>query len=144
MISTNNPISKRLELSLSLFLLSMVFSLSLYAFLTDELLMWRSIALGIGTSLTAFLFHPTIRGIKAGDIIMVPVWKEIETPFMEESYMDSVPTIAMEPGRRNHVIEVQMGDGTRGVVKVLNYGLISLPEGRLVEIEKALIEKQII
>jgi len=75
---------------------------------------------------------------------MVPIWKEIETPFMEESYMDSVPAMAMEPGRRNHVIEVQLGDGARGLVKVLHYGLVSFPEGRLIEIEKPLREIQAI
>ncbi|OYT40682.1 MAG: hypothetical protein B6U86_03650 [Candidatus Altiarchaeales archaeon ex4484_43] len=144
MIPNNNPVSRRLELSLFLFVLLLVFSLSLYAVVADELLMWRSIAISLGISFSTFLFYPTIRGIRMGDIIMVPIWKEIETPFMEESYMDSVPAMAMEPGRRNQVIEVQLGDGTRGLVKILHYGFISFPEGRLIEIEKPLREIQAI
>ncbi len=131
-------------MSLFLFILLLIFSLSLYAVVADELLMWRAIAISLGISLSVFLFYPTIRGIKAGDIIMVPIWKEIETPFMEESYMDSVPMLAMEPGRRNHVIEVQLGDGAKGLVKVLHYGLLSFPEGRLIEIEKPMREIQAI
>jgi len=144
MISSNNPVFKRLELSLFLFILLLIFSLSLYAIAADELLMWRSIAISLGVSLSVFLFYPVIRGIKVGDIIMVPIWKEIETPFMEESYVDSIPAMAMEPGRRNHVIEVQLGDGTRGLVRILHYGFISFPEGRLIEVEKPLRDIQVI
>jgi hypothetical protein len=142
MISNNNPVSRRLELSLFLFTLLLVFSLFLYVVFLDELLMWRSVAVALMFALSAFLFYPTFRGIRAGDIIMVPIWKEIETPFMEEAYIDSVPTMAMEAGRRNHVLEVQLGDGSKGLVKILHYGLLSFPEGRLIEIEKPLREVQ--
>jgi hypothetical protein len=142
MISNNNPVSKRLEMSLFLFILFLVFSLSIYAIFYDELLMWRSIAIGLGVALSVFMIYPTFRGVRAGDIIMVPIWKEIETPFLEESYMDSVPTIAMEPGRRNSLIEVQMGNGDKGMVKILHYGILTLPEGRLMEIEKPIRDVQ--
>lgn len=142
MIPNNNPVYKRLEMSLFLFGLLLIISLSSYALFVDEVFMWRSVALSVGASLSMFLFYPTIRGIKSGDVVMVPIWKEIETPFMEESYMDTVPTVAMECGRRNQVIEVRLGDGTSGLVRLLHYGLISFPEGRLIEIEKPLSDVQ--
>ncbi|MBN2014213.1 MAG: hypothetical protein JW778_03445 [Candidatus Altiarchaeota archaeon] len=142
MIPNNNPVYKRLEKSLFLFGLLLVISFLSYFVFMDEVFMWRFFAFGLGASISLFIFYPTIRGIKAGDIVMVPIWKEIETPFMEESYMDSVPTVAMEGGRRNELIEVRLGDGTSGLVKLLHYGLISFPEGRLIEIEKPLSDVQ--
>jgi hypothetical protein len=138
MIPNNNPVYKRLEMSFVVFGLSAALSLFSYSVLMDELVMWRGIAVSFGLALSLFIFYPTARGIRPGDIVMVPIWKEIETPFMEESYVESVPTIAMENGRKNHVIEVRLGDGTRGTVKLLHYGIISFPEGRLIELEKPL------
>ena len=140
MIPNNNPVFKRLEKSLFLFGLLLAFSVFTYSIMMDEVLMWRSIATSFGIGLSMFLFYPTLRGIRAGDIVMVPIWKEIETPLMEESYMESIPTIAMEAGRKNQVIEVRLGDGTRGTVKILHYGVLSFPEGRLIELEKPLTD----
>jgi len=123
---------------MTLFLFTLLLSLTLlfYSFTGNELWMWRFIALDIAISTTLFITYPYIRGIKAGDIIMICILKEIETPFMEESFMDNIPTIAMEPGRKNQRIEVQLGDGSRGVVMIRSYGLLSYPEGSLVELER--------
>lgn len=140
MIPNNNPVYKRLEMSLFLFGLFVVFSLLFYAVFVDEILLWRSIAVSFAASMSLFLFYPTLRGVKAGDIVMVPIWKEIETPFLEESYVETIPTIAMKNGRRNQIIEVRLGDGTRGTVKLLHYGIMSFPEGRLIELEKPLTD----
>ncbi len=142
MIPNNNPVFKKLEISAFIFGLLLIISLLSYSLLVNELLMWRSIALSVGTSLTVFLFYSSIRGIRAGDVVMVPILKEIETPFMEESYMDTVPAIAMEEGRKNNIIEVRLVDGTRGLVKLLHYGILSFPEGRLMEIEKPMKNTQ--
>jgi len=46
-----------------------------------------------------------VRGIKHGDIIMVPLMREINTPLVNDSYMESAPTIALEPGRRKQHIQ---------------------------------------
>ncbi|HEX55269.1 MAG: hypothetical protein DRO95_02080 [Candidatus Altiarchaeales archaeon] len=136
MIPNPNPVVKRLEMILFLFILLLSLSLVFYAVTGNELWMWRFIALDIAISSALFIVYPFIRGIRAGDIIMISVLREIETPFMEESFVDNVPTIAIQPGRINQNIEVQFGDGSRGVVKIRNYGIFSFPEGALIELEK--------
>ena len=72
---------------------------------------------------------------------MVSVWKEIETPLMSDTYLDSTPTTALESGRVNQNIEVLLRDGSRGVVKILKYGFFSYPEGKLIELENPTKDK---
>ena len=134
----NNPVFKRFELSFFMFGLFAVLSLLGYCFFADEIFMWRLIAFGAAVSFAGFLFYPSLRGVKAGDTVVVAIWKEIETPFMSDSYVDCVPTIAMESGRKNQIIEVRFGEGTRGIAKLLHYGVMSLPEARLLEVEKSI------
>ncbi|RLI93650.1 MAG: hypothetical protein DRO92_03890 [Candidatus Altiarchaeales archaeon] len=137
----NNVVFNRIENSTVLFLLLIVLSLLLYSFTMNELLLWRSLAASLALSISLFIFYPIIRGIKAGDIIMVSVWKEIETPLMSDTYLDSTPTTALESGRVNQNIEVLLRDGSRGVVKILKYGFFSYPEGKLIELENPTKDK---
>lgn len=130
-----NPVLNRIELSVFIFLSVLIISLLTYVVFINELLMWRIIAGGIATSLTTFLLHPQIRGIRNGDIIMVSVLRRIETPTVVESYMEEVPTEALENGRKNHTISVRLWDGSKGTVQILSYGTFSLPEGKLIEVE---------
>ena len=137
----NNVVFNRIENSTVLFLLLIVLSLLLYSFTMNELLLWRSLAASLALSISLFIFYPIVRGIKAGDIIMVSVWKEIETPLMSDTYLDSTPTTALESGRVNQNIEVLLRDGSRGVVKILKYGFFSYPEGKLIELENPTKDK---
>jgi len=137
----NSVVFNRIENSTVLFLLLIVLSLLLYSFTMNELLLWRSLAASLALSISLFIFYPIVRGIKAGDIIMVSVWKEIETPLMSDTYLDSTPTTALESGRVNQNIEVLLRDGSRGVVKILKYGFFSYPEGKLIELENPTKDK---
>lgn len=135
MIPQANPVVKRAEFSIFIFLILLTISLLIYGVTLNEIMMWRIIAFSLAFSISFFTLYPLYRGIRRGDIIFVSVWKEIETPFVSDSYIDTIPSMALESGRRNQSIEVQLGDGSRGIVKVLDYGIIYQPRGRLMEVE---------
>jgi len=137
----NNTIFNRIEKTSVLFLLLSVFSLMLYSFTLNELILWRALAASMAVSITFFISQPIVRGVKEGDIVLVSVWKEIETPVMSDTYLDSTPTTALERGRLNDTIDVMLRDGSKGVVKILKYGFFSYPEGKLVELENPTQDK---
>ncbi|MEA1924727.1 MAG: hypothetical protein U9M95_02555 [Candidatus Altiarchaeota archaeon] len=137
----NNAVFNRLEKTTVLFMLLTVFSLIFYSSTLNELMLWRALAASMAISLTFFISQPVIRGVREGDIILVSVWKEIETPVMSDTYLDSTPTTAMEPGRLNDTIDVMLRDGSKGVVKLIKYGFLSYPEGKLVELENPTKDK---
>jgi len=118
-----------------------VFSLVFYSSTLNELMLWRALAASLAVSMAFFISQPVIRGVREGDIILVSVWKEIETPVMSDTYLDSTPTTAMEPGRLNDTIDVMLRDGSKGVVKLIKYGFFSYPEGKLVELENPTKDK---
>ncbi len=130
-----NPLMRRVEVTLLILVSISAVSFAGYAVTTNELFMWRSIALGFSVSLLLFLLYPTARGIKRGDVVMVSVWREIETPTITESYIDDLPTIALENGRKNSRIHVQLWDGSKGIVEIESYGFITPAEGKLLETE---------
>ncbi len=137
----NNLIFNRIENSTILFLLLTVLSLLIYSYTMSELMLWRALATAVALSISVFVLYPVIRGIKPGDVVMVPVWKEIDTPVMSDSYLDSTPTTALEPGRVNQDIEVLLRDGSKGVVRIMKYGFLSYPEGKLTELENPIKDK---
>ena len=137
----NNTVFNRIEKTAVLFMLLTVFSLFFYSSTLNELMLWRALAASMAVSITFFISQPVIRGVREGDIILVSVWKEIETPVMSDTYLDSTPTTAMEPGRLNDTIDVMLRDGSKGVVKLIKYGFLSYPEGKLVELENPTKDK---
>jgi len=137
----NNAVLNRLEKTTVLFMLLTVFSLFFYSTTLNELMLWRALAASLAVSITFFISQPVIRGVREGDIILVSVWKEIETPVMSDTYLDSTPTTAMGHGRMNDTIDVMLRDGSKGVVKLIKYGFLSYPEGKLVELENPTKDK---
>ena len=101
MANGSNPTITRIEVSLIFLILTLILSTLFYAIFVSEILMWRSMAVGVSISLLIFLVYPEIRGIKRGDPVIVAVLREIETPTHKESFIDSSITIALEKGRKN-------------------------------------------
>ena len=130
-----NPFLRQIQAFLIVLIMTLIASLSGYAIFGEVFNIWRSLAIGIAISLMFLLTYPELRGIRTGDIITVPIWREIETPFSSEGFMDNTIAIAMEPGRRNHKIRVQLWDGSGGRAKILDYGFVTPPRGRLLEAE---------
>lgn len=130
-----NPVLRRAEESLIISGALFIASLLSYAATGLEVLLWRGTALGLAASITYFLFKPRLRGIRKGDMILVSIWREIETPLVSESFIESSPTIAMEDGRTNQKIKVKLWDGSQGVVHITGYGLLTPAEGKLIEAE---------
>ena len=135
MILNFNPVLRQMQVFLIVLIMTFIASLLGYAIFGEAFNIWRSIAIGLAISLIFLLFYPEIRGIRAGDVVMVPIWREIETPFSSESFMDNTIAIAMESGRRNQKIRVSLWDGSSGTAKILEYGFITPAEGRLLEAE---------
>jgi len=130
-----NPVIRRLERTTVILLVGSSISFFSYSFLGEELFLWRGIAFTIAVALLYFLLHPLARGVRKGDVVFVNIWREIDTPTMSDSYLDNVPTIALENGRPNQRIKVQLWDGSHGIVQLLNYGIVTPIEGRLIEAE---------
>lgn len=137
----NGAVFNRLEKSTVLFLTLGALSLLTYAYTTNELFLWRGVAVSLASSISFFVFYPMVRGIREGDVVLVSVWKEIETPLLSDVYLDSTPTTAAESGRMNDHIEVRLRDGSRGMVQILKYGILSYPEGKLIELENPTQDK---
>ncbi len=137
----NNTVFNRIEKTAVIFMLLTALSLVFYSSTLNELMLWRALAASLAASLIFFITQPVIRGVREGDIVLVSVWKEIETPVMSETYLDSTPTTAMESGRLNDTIDVMLRDGSKGVVKLIKYGFFSYPEGKLVELENPTKDK---
>lgn len=132
--SSNTPL-RRLERALLLAGALALLSLIGYVAGLAEVIMWRGIALAVTCGLAYFLLQPTMRGVRAGDLVLANMWREIDTPALSESYLESAPTIALESGRVNQRIRVQLWDGSHGIVLLTHHGLLTHPEGRLVEAE---------
>lgn len=130
-----NPFLRQIHAFLIVLIMTLIVSLLGYAIFGSAFNIWRGLALGLGISLIFLLVYPEIRGIRAGDIIVIPIWREIETPFSSEAFMDNTVSVAMESGRRNQKIRVKLWDGSRGTAKILDYGFFAPPEGRLLEAE---------
>ncbi|MFH1721086.1 MAG: hypothetical protein ABH950_00625 [Candidatus Altiarchaeota archaeon] len=136
MAATNfNPPVRRAENSLKIFGLTTLVSLITYVIFGFELLLWRGVAFGAALAIGYFLLHPQIRGVRKGDMVMANIWREIDTPQINESYIETAPTVALEDGKANQRIRVQLWDGSQGIVHLTSCGILTLAEGRLVEAE---------
>ncbi|ODS34898.1 hypothetical protein BEH94_11030 [Candidatus Altiarchaeales archaeon WOR_SM1_SCG] len=130
-----SPFLRQMQAFLIVLIMTLIVSLLGFAVFGDAFNIWRSIAVGLAISLIFLLAYPEIRGIRTGDVVMVPIWREIETPFSSEGFMDNTVAVAMESGRRNQKIKVRLWDGSRGLARILDYGFVTPPEGRLLEAE---------
>ena len=135
MILNFNPFLRHIQAFLIVLIMTLIVCLFGFAIFGEAFNIWRSVAIGLGISLIFLLVYPELRGIRSGDVVMVPIWREIETPFSSEGFMDNTIAIAMENGRRNQKIRVKLWDGSNGTAKILDYGFITPPEGRLLEAE---------
>jgi len=129
--SAPNYFFKRFEVSLVISLI--ITAVSLFAFGVSGLNPLRPIAAGIAISLIVFLLYPEVRGVRKGDLITIPIWREINTPFIRDSFLENTSSIALENGKKNQKIKIRLWDGSEGIAEVLNYGFIKPPGGKLIE-----------
>lgn len=130
-----SPFLRQIQAFLMVVIMTLIVSLLGYAMFGESFNLWRSIAIGLAVSLIFLLAYPEIRGVRKGDVVIVPIWREIETPFSSEGFMDNTIAVALESGRRNQKIKVCLWDGSGGTAKIVDYGFITPPEGRLIEAE---------
>ena len=135
MILKFSPFLRQIQAFLIVIIMTMIVSLLGYAIFGESFNVWRSIAIGLAISLMFLLAYPEIRGVRKGDVVIVPIWREIETPFSSEGFMDNTIAVAVESGRRNQKIKVRLWDGSGGTAKIVDYGFITPPEGQLIEAE---------
>ncbi len=135
-----NPFLRRIQSFSMVLVITLIVSLLGYAIFGAVFNIWRSFSIGLAISLIFLLAYPELRGVREGDVVVVPIWREVETPFSSESFMDNTIAIAAENGRRNQMIMVRLWDGSAGKIKIMDYGFITPPEGKLLEAEAPRVE----
>lgn len=85
-------------------------------------------ALNWGIALVVFLGWPHVRGVRKGDVIFVSEENSFPIIF-------ALPNaVAKSNGRLNGLIQVDFGDGSAGIGKIIKYqGLITHAEVKLLE-----------
>jgi hypothetical protein len=99
---------------------------------------WKLIAIAIAVSIATGYAWPKVRGVRRGDTLMTFVRRHHQTPMGIATFNEPLFVTALENGRTNAKIRVQLQNGSLAEGIIEEYaGTISPPSIRLTETENA-------